>query len=79
MKSRKIAGVSVNTENPPKKEDLIKSALKTVEYYRTPNATELIEKKIDKSGLYNKVSTATKAKAKQSRNTKGGRRTDTDE
>lgn len=65
-KSKKIAGVSVNTEFPPSKEDLIKSALQSKDYYRTPKQDALkdINAKIKQSGLYNIVPTGTK-KSKQ--------------
>lgn len=79
MKIKKIAGVSVNTEHPPKKQDLIKSALKTVDFYRNPDAKELIEKAIQESGLYTKIPTANKSKAKQARNSKSSGRADTAE
>lgn len=52
MKSKKIAGVSVNLDNLPNKEDLIKNALKTKDYIYKRNALELINKEIKESGLY---------------------------
>lgn len=53
MKNR-IAGVSVSTENPPKREELVKQALKGRDYqnFNQPEALEAINKEIDKSGLY---------------------------
>lgn len=50
----KIAGVSVSTETPPKREELLKLALEGKKYqnFNIPEATEAINKEIDKSGLY---------------------------
>lgn len=52
MKSKRIAGVSVNINKLPTKEDLIKNALKTKDYIYKRNALELINKEIKESGLY---------------------------
>lgn len=74
MKSKRIAGVSVNLDNLPKKEDLIKNALKTKDYIYKRNALELINKEIKESGLYRSdVNKSTKS-TKKSRN--ANRRTD---
>lgn len=54
-KYKKIVGVSVNTENPPSRKDLINSALQSAEYYRKQNAIEEINEKINKSGLYRSI------------------------
>lgn len=53
----KIAGVGINPEQPPKKEVLIKQALKGADYnYMKPDvATALIEIEIEKSGLYRNI------------------------
>ena len=69
MRSKKIAGVSVNINKLPTKEDLIKNALKTKDYIYKRNALELINKEIKESGLYRSdVNKSTKS-TKKSRNT----------
>lgn len=52
--SKRIAGVSVNTEVPPTREELVNSALQSKDFYRLPQdeAIVKINKEIDKSGLY---------------------------
>lgn len=66
----KIAGVSVNKNNPPSKENLIKLALNTVGYYQLPKdkAIKLIQKEIKDSGLYK---TRTKRVQKSNEDVKG--------
>ena len=61
----KIAGVSVNVNNLPSKEDLIKAAINTEKYRFKRNAKVLILKEIKESGVYksNKAK-STKPKAK---------------
>ncbi len=56
-KSKKIAGVSVNLEVPPSKEDLINSALRTKVYYRKKKEVALkeINQEIKASGLYRNI------------------------
>jgi len=72
MKSKRIAGVSVNIDKLPKKEDLIKNALKTKDYIYKRNALELINKEIKESGLYRSdVNKSTKS-TKKSRNANRG-------
>lgn len=48
----KIAGVSVNLNSLPTKEQLIRLALNTKEYYQKRDAKKLIEKEIKASGLF---------------------------
>lgn len=58
MKTKRIAGVNVNLNALPSREDLVNSALQSEMYYRTqPDAAlEDINLKIEQSGLYNNVS-----------------------
>ena len=65
----KIAGVSVNINNLPSKEDLIKVAIDTENYRFKRNAKVLILKEIKGSGLYksNKAKSI-KPKAKRTSN-----------
>lgn len=78
MKTKKIAGVSVNLETPPTKEDLVNSALKTKEYYRMPKEDALkdINRKIKESGLYNNLP---KADTNEKRDRKVSKRADNTE
>lgn len=55
MSTKKIAGVSVNTEALPDRKVLIEQAKKTREFLYDPKAEEKINKEIDKSGLYRKL------------------------
>lgn len=55
MKSKRVAGVSVNTENPPKKEQLLKSILNTPKYQNDASAIPEINAEIKRSGLYSDV------------------------
>lgn len=48
----KIAGVGVNVNKLPTREQLIEQALKSKEFYQKRNARELIEQEIKESGLF---------------------------
>ena len=48
----KICGVSVDTNNLPKREDVFKMALNTKEFIDNPFREKEINKIIDKSGLW---------------------------
>ena len=61
MKSKRIASVSVNVDNPLSEETLIAKALKTSKYLHKRDALKLIKAEIKASGLYKKVKPKSKS------------------
>lgn len=51
----KVAGVSVNTEFPPTRKELVASAMQSKEFYKNNDALEEINQQINKSGLYRNI------------------------
>lgn len=64
----KIVGVSIKESNPPNRADLVKMALNTKEFARVKNAERLINKEIDKSGIYRYNSKSGEVTKKQDNN-----------
>jgi len=67
----KIAGVSVNLECLPTKEQLVRMALSQKRFQNCDNALELINKEIKESGLYRNISKGFDKSVKP--NTKAGK------
>lgn len=57
-KSILVAGVNIDPNNKPKKDDLIKLAKISKQHESNPNADRDIQKEIEKSGLYPGVTAA---------------------